>query len=203
MLNNIIARLGIYYVALITFFAGLFALFPQILYYVAQERARGGRWGSVDFEAGAAAPLGGEVEGLNRLFDPATAIPVLMALVLAFALTLPVTWVYRWTRPRKRYNQGFAHTLLVVPIAIALVVFLVKGSLPLAFSLAGIVAALRFRTSLNEPMDAVYMFIVIGIGLAAGVQLLNVAFLASVFFNAKRNPPPLAVVGEGLGKGIV
>ena len=184
LLDNIIVRLGIYYAATVAFFAGLVSLFPQILYYVALERTRvvGGRV-LLDFETGVVPPLVGEVEGFNRLLDPATSIPILMALMLSFALTLPVTWVYRWTRPRKRYNQAFAHTLLVVPIAIALVVFLVKGSLPLAFSLAGIVAAVRFRTSLNEPMDAIYMFIVIGIGLAAGVQLLNVAFLASVFFN--------------------
>jgi len=171
MLDNIIVRLGIYYVASITFFGGLVGLFPQILYYVAQERARGGRGELFNFEPGAATPSGGEVEGFARLTDPATSVPVLMALALALTLTLPVTWVYRWTRPRKRYNQAFAHTLLVVPIAIALVVFLVKGSLALAFSLAGIVAAVRFRTSLNEPMDAVYMFIVIGIGLAAGGTL--------------------------------
>ena len=94
-------------------------------------------------------------------------------------MTLPVVWVYRWTRPTRRYNQSFAHTLIVVPIAITLVVFLVKGSLALAFSLAGIVAAVRFRTTLDEPLDAVYLFLVIGTGLAAGVQLLFVALLAS------------------------
>ena len=183
MLNNILVRLGIYYAAVILFFGGLFKLFPQIIYYIAQERVRGGSTQSMNFDAGVATPLGGEVEGLARITDPATSIPIIIALVLAFALTLPVTWVYRWTRRGKRYNQAFAHTLLVVPVAIALVVFLVKGSLPLAFSLAGIVAAVRFRTSLNEPMDTVYMFIVIGVGLAAGVQLINVAFTASLIFN--------------------
>ena len=72
----------------------------------------------------------------------------------------------------------------MVPISIALVVFLVKGSLALAFSLAGIVAAVRFRTSLDEPIDAVYMFMAIGIGLAAGTQLTTVAYLASMTFVA-------------------
>ncbi len=110
-------------------------------------------------------------------------VPVSMSLLFSFLFALPVTWVYRWTRPRKKYSQAFAQTLLVVPIAIALVVFLVKDSVALAFSLAGIVAAVRFRTSLNEPMDATYMFIVIGIGLAAGIQYGSVAILASVAFN--------------------
>ena len=56
--------------------------------------------------------------------------------------------------------------------------------IPRPFSLAGIVAAVRFRTSLEEPMDAVYMFMAIGIGLAAGTQLTTVAYLASLVFVA-------------------
>ncbi len=59
---------------------------------------------------------------------------------------------------------------------------MVKDSIALAFSLAGIVAAVRFRTSLEEPMDSVYMLMAIGIGLAAGTQLILVAYLASLVF---------------------
>ena len=180
IINNVIARLVIYYLACNAFFIGLFMLFPQIAGWIAAERNR--QAGSLG-DGGSNMPISGDLIGPMELLDGATCVPVLLGLLSAFLLTLPVTWVYHWTRPRKRFNQAFAHTLLVVPTAIALVVFLVKGSLALAFSLAGIVAAVRFRTSLNEPMDAVYMFITIGIGLAAGVQLLVVAFFASVFFN--------------------
>ena len=185
MLKNIIVRLVVYYAAWLLALSGLFHLFPQILYYVAQERER--IFIAKTFEPGADAvpfPRGDIQEGVARLVDPAHTIPVMVAMVLAFAVTLPVSWVYRWTRPRKKYNQSFAQTLLVVPISIALVVFLVKGSLALAFSLAGIVAAVRFRTSLDEPIDAVYMFMAIGIGLAAGTQLTTVAYLASLTFVA-------------------
>jgi hypothetical protein len=181
MRNNVLVRLIAFYMLAIAFFAILFALFPQIPEYLAVERARQGRTVSLDFEAEHDEPL--RVVGVDALFDAPRTVPIIVSLLLALATTWPVAWVYRWTRPRKRYSQAFAHTLLVVPIAITLVVFLVKGSLALAFSLAGIVAAVRFRTSLNEPMDAVYMFIVIGIGLAAGVQLLVVAVFASIFFN--------------------
>lgn len=72
----------------------------------------------------------------------------------------------------------------MTPIGIALVVFLVKGSLPLAFGLAGIVAAVRFRATIKEPMDAVYMLMVIGIGLATGTQLTVVAYISSLMFVA-------------------
>ena len=185
MLNNIIVRLLVYYAAWLLALSGVFHLFPQILYYVAQERKRIFVAKALEFGGdNVPFPLGDIEEGVLRLIDPAHTIPVMVALVLAFGVTLPITWVYRWTRPRKKYSQSFAHTLLVVPTSITLVVFLVKGSLALAFSLAGIVAAVRFRTSLEEPMDAVYMFMAIGIGLAAGTQLTTVAYLASLVFVA-------------------
>ena len=194
ILKNIIIRLIVYYVAWLLALGGIFQLFPQILVYVAQERERfseeqrGG-----DIGAGTLGKIKEGVETLAEgnikevlllvtLVDPAHTIPVMVALALAFWVTLPITWLYRWTRPRKKYSQSFAHTLLVIPIAISLVVFLVKGSLALAFSLAGIVAAVRFRTSLEEPMDSVYMLMAIGIGLAAGTQLILVAYLSSLVF---------------------
>lgn len=185
MRDNIIVRLVVYYVAMVVFLGGAMHLFPAIPRYIDEERGRVAR--TTESKPGELLPSE-EVSGQDQattaqLLTPARSVPVIVALVTAFLVTLPVTWVYRWTRPRKRYSQVFAHTLLVVPIGIALVVFLVKGSLALAFSLAGIVAALRFRTSLDEPMDAVYMFIVIGAGLAAGVQLLAIALLGSIIFN--------------------
>ena len=171
MLDNIIVRLVVHYLATFLFFGGLWELLPGVFQ---QELAAGidsDALSSRQFEPSADA-------GLTQVF-----VPVSLSLLFSFLFALPVTWVYRWTRPPKKYSQAFAQTLLVVPIAIALVVFLVKDSVALAFSLAGIVAAVRFRTSLNEPMDATYMFIVIGIGLAAGIQYGSVAILASVAFN--------------------
>jgi hypothetical protein len=191
MLNNILVRLAIYYLSWLGFLAGAFHFFPRMRYYVTQERDR--------FFIGTLSDAGADVsevfediqqglgqfagqDGVNLLIDPSHTVPVVVALTLAFGVTLPITWVYRWTRQKKKYSQSFAHTLLVIPIAIALVVFLVKGSVALAFSLAGIVAAVRFRASLNEPTDAVFMLMAIGIGLAAGTQLTTVAYLASLMF---------------------
>ena len=159
-----------------------FHLFPEILHYVAQERERIFIGTSFDSGVDAAIPLGKIQEGINRLADPEHTVPVVVALVLAFGVTLPITWVYAWTHPPKKYSQSFVQTLLVIPVAISLVVFLVKGSLALAFSLAGIVAAVTFRLSLKSTIEGVYMFMVIGIGLAAGTQLTTVAYLASLAF---------------------
>ncbi|MYD63369.1 MAG: DUF4956 domain-containing protein [Gemmatimonadetes bacterium] len=182
MLNNIIIRLAVYYITWLLILNAIFHIFPEILYYVAQERERIFVGSSLDSGADPPIPLGNIQEGVNRLADPEHTIPVVVALVLAFGVTLPITWVYAWTHPPKKYSQAFVQTLLVIPVAISLVVFWVKGSLALAFSLAGIVAAVTFRLSLKSTIEGVYMFMVIGIGLAAGTQLTTVAYLASLAF---------------------
>lgn len=105
------------------------------------------------------------------------------ALVGTLALTLPVAWVHMFTR-RLRYDPYLVQTMIILPIVVAGVVLVVKNSLALAFALAGIVAGVRFRQKLNEPTEAAYMLLSLGIGLAAAVQALDVAFAVSFGFNA-------------------
>ncbi len=183
LLRNVFVRLGVYYVSLIMTFVILFRAFPIIPEYMDAERARHIR-GLTDLVSPGNADIPGFAVGPEALLQISLVIPIALCMVFAFGLSLPIAWLYTWTRQGKAYSRSLAQTLVIVPLAIALVVFLVKGSLPLAFSLAGIVAAVRFRSSLSEPIDAIYLFVVIGIGLAAGVQLLPVAIVGSLCFVA-------------------
>ncbi len=113
----------------------------------------------------------------------AIALTVTGAALGAFLLALPVAWTYMLTRERKGYRQSTVHTLVLLPVVVAGVVVLVKTSLALAFSLAGIVAAVRFRNTLDDSKDATFLFLAVGVGLAAGVEL-DVALVLSLLFNA-------------------
>jgi hypothetical protein len=109
---------------------------------------------------------------------------VIMVLITlsALALSLPVAWIYMYTR-RLRYDASLVHSVIILPMVVAGIVVIVKDSVALAFSLAGIVAAVRFRNTLKDPKDAVYIFLTLGIGLAAGVQAVDVALVMSLLFN--------------------
>ena len=121
--------------------------------------------------------------------DPASGGPwdgaLLAALSMlgALAIMIPVTWVYMLTRRHRGYEESVVHTLLILPVAVTGIVMIVQNSVALAFSLAGIVAAVRFRTTLDDTKDAVYVFLAIGVGLASGVQALGVALTLSLVFN--------------------
>ena len=82
-------------------------------------------------------------------FGLSTAVILLSTL----ALMLPVTWVYMSARLGQGHNQSVVQVLLVLPMIVAGIVLIVSNSLALAFSLGGVVAAVRFRTSLTDARD--------------------------------------------------
>jgi hypothetical protein len=98
-------------------------------------------------------------------------------------LMLPVTWVYMSAWKVRGYSQSVVQTMIILPIVVSGIVLIVRNSLALAFSLAGIVAGVRFRNTLKDPRDAVFIFLAIGVGLSAGVQAPTVGFLLSMVFN--------------------
>jgi hypothetical protein len=132
--------------------------------------------------ASATVPAAGERAPGGALADVGPAVAVSLAMLAAALLALPVAWVYLLTRTKRGYQQSVVHTLVILPMVVAGVVVLVRDSLALAFSLAGIVAAVRFRTPLDDSKDAVYVFLATGVGLAAAVNL-PVAAAMSICFN--------------------
>jgi hypothetical protein len=107
---------------------------------------------------------------------------VAIAMLASVLLALPVAWVYLVTRAKRGYQQSVVQLLIILPAVVAGIVLLVKYSLALAFSLAGIVAAVRFRNTLDDSKDAVYVFLATAIGLSSAVNL-PVAAVLSIGFN--------------------
>jgi hypothetical protein len=109
-------------------------------------------------------------------------LDALLQMVAAFLLVLPLAFVYVRTRTRIKFDHSLVQTVIVLPIVVTAILVVVRDSLALAFSLAGIVAAVRFRNNLKESGDAVYIFGSIGIGFATGIHAISVAAVLSIVF---------------------
>ena len=175
--RNPALRLLLYYTALYSAMAAVRTYVPGFVEALDRERSRYVGSGGFGFQQ---PPTTMTTEQVLSSDYP---MVVAMSMVIAMLCAVPVAWMYSWTSRRATYSRTFAQTLVVFPVAIATVVFLVKGSLALAFSLAGIVAAVRFRNQLSATRDAVFVFVAVGIGLAAGVQLILIAMITSAIFN--------------------
>lgn len=193
--QNIILRLVLYYAAL--------ALVAFVVFRYLPEDVRSHLSLAVE-------PLLGTQDFITTVTTPdprasglAPQVVLIMAMigsVSALLLAIPISWVYMFTRQKKGYQQSVVHSLILLPVVVAMVAALVRNSLALAFSLAGIVAAVRFRTTLEDSKDAVFVFTVMALGLACGVQLemgavLSVLFVVIIlvlwYTDFARTPPSL------------
>ncbi len=148
------------------------------------------RWvpGWADIFAGARLKELGAVNLSDALSSPNAGIvtdwpTATMAMVGALVVVVPVAWVYMITKQGLGFDPSVVQTMIILPVAVSGIVLIVQSSIALAFSLAGIVAAVRFRNTLKDTKDAVYVFLAIGVGLAAGVQAFAVALIMSIVFN--------------------
>ena len=111
------------------------------------------------------------------------ATSLIWAMSCTLLLMLPVSWVYKAIHTDSVYDHSIDTTTLVLPAVVAGIVTVVQHSLALAFSLAGIVAGVRFRRALNDTFDTLFILASIGVGIAAGVKSIEIAVVITVFFN--------------------
>jgi Domain of unknown function (DUF4956) len=175
---------------LVAYYAIVAVIVAVLAYFFPSEIARVGAKGLGDVPEGptvltdalSASPTASVSFGPGSLLD--VALTTVLILIGALVLILPVTWVYMSARPSGgQHNQNVVQTLIFLPLVVAGIVFIVQNSLALAFSLAGVVAAVRFRTTLRDSRDLVYIFLAIVVGFSAGVQSLAVGAVVTIIFN--------------------
>ena len=110
-------------------------------------------------------------------------LTLIYAMSCTLLLMLPVSWVYRAIHEGSVFDHSIDTTALVLPAVVAGIVTVVQHSLALAFSLAGIVAGVRFRRALSDTFDTLFILAAIGVGISAGVKSIEIAVVLTVFFN--------------------
>ena len=108
---------------------------------------------------------------------------LVVAIVSALLVSLPVSRVYMAVRAGDDYDQSLVDTILVLPMVVTGIVVIVQNSLALAFALAGIAGAVRFRNSLKSSGDALFILVSVATGLAAGIGAVELAAIISIAFN--------------------
>jgi len=108
---------------------------------------------------------------------------LVVAIVAAILVSLPVSWVYMTVRGGDEYDQSLVNTIIVLPMVVTGIVIIVQNCLALAFALAGIAGAVRFRNSLKSSGDALFILLSVATGLSAGIGAIELAGVISVAFN--------------------
>ena len=103
-------------------------------------------------------------------------VAIILSTILAFLIKLSYVKISRSLNDKAHFSDIF------VPLAIitTLVITVIKFSLALSLGLVGALSIVRFRAAIKEPEELVYLFFVIGIGLANGANQFFIAIIATL-----------------------
>jgi len=183
--NKLGLKLVVYYATMVAFVVLLIRLFPQIIPLLPfggldELRQRIDTVTETDL-----VNLFTQVEiPLDLLAD---GISITLSMLGALLLMIPVRWVYiavgdLETAEDQPAGHKVSASLLLLPLVVTAIIVIVKFSLALAFALTGIFAGVRYRTTLKNLTDALFIFACMAVGLAAGTQALGIALALSVLF---------------------
>jgi anti-anti-sigma factor len=113
----------------------------------------------------------------NPLFE-------LAKLIASAVIGMLVTVVHRQYRHERTANPGLDQAQVLLCISGAIMMIIIGNSVARAFGIAGAASIIRFRTPVEDARDITILFILMGLGMAAGLGALAVAGLGTLFLCA-------------------
>jgi anti-anti-sigma factor len=183
--------------------AHLDGVFP-ISASVEKARAREWPWRQLLFAAAATLFCAALVWGGTSWFGPASSLPdvnigapqdptlptdlpsgqpflALLKLVVAALIGALITVVHRPRARDKPLSRSMEQAQILLCVSGAVVMIIIGDSIARAFGIAGAASIIRFRTPIEDPKDITILFLLMGLGMAAGLGAFAIAGQATAF----------------------
>ena len=167
---------------------------------IEEAQARVWPWRTIAFAVAGGAFCLALVWGGTPRLDPSAAVPpelgggagdaplpltnpflALIKLVVAALIGMLVTLVHRPTSHDKPMTRSMEQAQVLLCVSGAVVMIIIGNSIARAFGIAGAASIIRFRTPVEDPKDITILFLLMGLGMAAGLGAFAVAGLATAF----------------------
>lgn len=116
----------------------------------------------------------------SQQFRSMTPWSIAVALIIALACGLIISFVYRKTYRGVLYSPSFSLSLIMLTLITTPVVMCIKSDIALSMGMVGALSIVRFRTAVKDPLDTVYMFWAITTGILMGTGLYVMGFIVVV-----------------------
>ena len=109
-----------------------------------------------------------------------TFIDIFSVLLITFFCTLIIAWIYRRTYSGILYQRSFATALILASLITSSIIMVISGNLILSLGMVGALSIVRFRAAIKDPLDIVFMFWAISVGIANGVAYFKVSIISTI-----------------------
>lgn len=105
---------------------------------------------------------------------------IIIALAIACVISLYIFYTYRIMTRRTFYSKNFNISLVAMCLITAAIIITIQSSVVVSLGMVGALSIVRFRTAIKDPMDLVFLFWSISVGIICGAGLSQVAIILSL-----------------------
>ncbi|MCH4888137.1 DUF4956 domain-containing protein [Acidaminobacter sp. JC074] len=122
----------------------------------------------------------GFLEGVSSL----SVVDISITLILSFVVGLFIYQVYKNSYQSVVYTKSFSVSLVMMTMVTSLVILAVTANVVLSLGMVGALSIVRFRAAIKDPMDIVFMFWSIAVGIVIGAGFYLLAIIGSIVIGA-------------------
>jgi len=110
---------------------------------------------------------------------PLTTESILVVLGITTILAFYIFGVYRYVTRKTFYSKNFNISLVAMSLITAAVILTIQSNIIISLGMVGALSIVRFRTAIKDPMDLVFLFWSLVVGIICGAGMAQIAVLLS------------------------
>ena len=105
---------------------------------------------------------------------------ILVCMIITILISAYIFMVYRLINRNTFYNKNFNMSLPAIAIITAAIILTIQSNIVISLGMVGALSIVRFRTAIKDPMDLVFLFWAISVGIICGAGFAVIAVITSV-----------------------
>lgn len=118
------------------------------------------------------------LEGVS--YSDTSTTKIITTLFIAFVLAIYIFFVYRLSVKNEFYQKNFGISMVIMSVITAGIILAMQSSLVISLGMVGALSIVRFRTAIKDPLDLLFLFWSIGMGIITGAGLYDIALATSL-----------------------
>lgn len=107
-------------------------------------------------------------------------VEIIVALGITTVLGLYIYAIYSLFTKKTFYSKNFNISLVLIAIITAGIILTIQSSVVISLGMVGALSIVRFRTAIKDPMDLVFLFWAISVGIICGAGLSEISVIMSI-----------------------
>ncbi|HEY4623109.1 DUF4956 domain-containing protein [Solibacillus sp. FSL R7-0668] len=117
-------------------------------------------------------------------FASVSYLDIVIGLLCSFGIGMFIYWVYKRCFRGVVYSYNYNVSFVLMTMITTLIIMTISTNIVLSLGMVGALSIVRFRTAVKDPLDIVYMFWAIAVGIAIGAKMYPLAIIGSLAFGA-------------------